>query len=71
MGLKEWADAKNDFQAVLKIDGTSKAARNQLTICEHKLKLEKEREKKLYASMFSKGLAMPGDQEKVSLCHAK
>ena len=54
MGTKDWMEAKSDFQAVLKIDPNNKTAKNQLTVTERHLKKEKEREKKLYANMFSK-----------------
>lgn len=59
MGLKDWPEAKRDFQAVLELDPNNKSAKNQLIVCEQKLKLERERERKLYASMVSKGFSAP------------
>lgn len=57
MGTKDWKDAREDFKAVLELDPKNKTAKNQLTIAEHHLKQEREKEKKLYANMFAKKAA--------------
>ena len=44
--------ARNDFMAVLKIDPTNKAAKDQVTIIIHKIKQELEKEKKKYGTCF-------------------
>lgn len=53
-GLQDYEEAVGDFKAVLKIEPNNKAAKNQLTLCQHKLKQIKEGEKKKYAGMFDK-----------------
>ncbi|KAF6025872.1 FKBP4 [Bugula neritina] len=63
MGTKDWVEARSDFQAVLNIDSSNKTAKNQLIIAEHKVKQERERERKLYASMFTKMTAGAGDSK--------
>jgi len=63
MGTKDWVEARSDFQAVLNIDSSNKTAKNQLIIAEHKVKQERERERKLYASMFTKMAAGAGDSK--------
>lgn len=52
--LQDFDDAIKDFNQVLEIDPNNKAAKNQITICQHKIKKLKEAEKKMYAGMFAK-----------------
>lgn len=54
LGLGDMELARNDFMAVLKIDPTNKAAKDQVTIIIHKIKQELEKEKKKYGNMFEK-----------------
>ncbi|XP_071809281.1 peptidyl-prolyl cis-trans isomerase FKBP5-like [Asterias amurensis] len=46
--------AKKDFSQVVALDPNNKAAKNQLVICQHKIKQANEKEKKLYGKMFEK-----------------
>ena len=52
LGLKEYDLAKNDFQAVLKLDPNNKAAKNQLLQCVQAIKAQLEKEKTTYRNMF-------------------
>ena len=52
-GTKDWKEARQDFKAVLDLEPTNKTAKNQLTVAEHHLKQERDREKRLYANMFA------------------
>ena len=53
-GLHDYEEAVADFKAVLEIEPSNKAAKNQLILCQQKLKQIKESEKKKYAGMFQK-----------------
>lgn len=46
--------ARLDFEAVVTIDPSNKAALSHINICKQKLKEQKAREKKIYANMFDK-----------------
>lgn len=46
--------AAKDFQEVLSIDSSNKAAQTQLAICQKSLKEQLQKEKKIYANMFEK-----------------
>uniref|UniRef100_A0A1I8PXB3 peptidylprolyl isomerase n=1 Tax=Stomoxys calcitrans TaxID=35570 RepID=A0A1I8PXB3_STOCA len=52
--VAEYDEALLDFQKVLELEPTNKAAQNQIQICKHKIKEAKDKEKKIYANMFSK-----------------
>lgn len=54
IGLNELDSAKDDFNAVLKVDPSNKAAANQIIICNNKLKEQRDKEKKIYGNMFAK-----------------
>lgn len=54
LGMGEPELARNDFEAVLKVDPNNKAAASHVQICSQKLKEQKAREKKIYANMFDK-----------------
>ncbi|XP_076326507.1 peptidyl-prolyl cis-trans isomerase FKBP4-like [Tachypleus tridentatus] len=54
MGLKDYDIAKEDFEMVLKLDNNNKAARNQIVLCNNKIKEYKQREKNTYRNMFEK-----------------
>ena len=53
-GLQDYEEAVADFKAVLEIEPSNKAAKNQIILCQQKLKQIKESEKKKYAGMFQK-----------------
>jgi FKBP-type peptidyl-prolyl cis-trans isomerase len=54
LGLNDYELAKGDFETVLKIDPGNKAAANQIVICNQKIKIQNEKDKKLYSNMFRK-----------------
>lgn len=54
MNMKNYEDAVADFQMVLKVDQNNKAAKNQITLAQHNMRLQREKEKQTYAGMFSK-----------------
>ena len=51
--LQDYEEAIGDFQEVLKLEPQNKAAQKQLAVSKKKLKEEREKEKKIYANMFS------------------
>nr|XP_054761967.1 peptidyl-prolyl cis-trans isomerase FKBP4-like [Lytechinus pictus] len=52
--LSEFDKAKLDFLKVLEIEPENKAAKNQLTVSNQKLKQHHEKEKKIYGNMFQR-----------------
>lgn len=46
--------AAKDFQEVLNIDPSNKAAQAQLAVCQKSLREQLQKEKKIYANMFEK-----------------
>ncbi|XP_071181630.1 peptidyl-prolyl cis-trans isomerase FKBP4-like isoform X2 [Mytilus edulis] len=46
--------AKADYEKVLELEPENKAAKNQIVICDQKLKQFREKEKHIYAGMFNK-----------------
>lgn len=54
VSINEFEEALKDFQKVIELEPTNKAAQNQIQICKHKIKESIDREKKIYANMFSK-----------------
>ena len=52
--LQDYDEAVADFKTVLEIEPNNKAAKNQLVLCQQKLKQIKENEKRKYAGMFQK-----------------
>lgn len=52
--MKNYDSAIKQFQRVLDIDPANKAAKNQISVMQQKIKADKAREKKLYANMFAK-----------------
>ncbi len=54
LGLKEYEMALADFKKVLDIEPENKAAKNQVIICQQKLKQQREEEHKRYGGMFEK-----------------
>ena len=51
-GQKEYELARNDFNAVLKLDPNNKAAKNQLVLSLNAIKAQLEKEKTTYRNMF-------------------
>lgn len=64
LNKKDYEDAIADFKAVLAVDPSNKAARNQITIASQKIKQDKEKEKKTYAGMFQKFADIDSKKEK-------
>ncbi|KAH8298154.1 hypothetical protein KR018_009385 [Drosophila ironensis] len=52
--VNELEEALEDFQKVIELEPNNKAAANQVVICKQKIKESKDKEKKLYANMFTK-----------------
>ncbi|XP_063399593.1 peptidyl-prolyl cis-trans isomerase FKBP4-like isoform X2 [Mytilus trossulus] len=58
--------AKADYEKVLELEPENKAAKNQIVICEQKLKQFREKEKHIYAGMFNKFAERDSRHVKVS-----
>ncbi|XP_037919756.1 FK506-binding protein 59 isoform X2 [Hermetia illucens] len=56
--MSDFETALEDFQRVHELEPENKAAINQITICKQKIKEFHEKEKKVYANMFSKFAAV-------------
>jgi len=52
-GMKQYPEAKEDFELALQHDADNTAAKKQANLCDKQIKLQREREKKMYAKMFS------------------
>ncbi|KAH8374241.1 hypothetical protein KR200_005149 [Drosophila serrata] len=63
--INELDDALEDFQKVIQLEPNNKAAANQVIICKQKIKESKNKEKKLYANMFTKLAANDKEDEPV------
>lgn len=50
----EFSLAMTDFQQVLQINASNRAARGQIAICQNKIKEHHEQDKRIYANMFQK-----------------
>lgn len=50
----EFSLAVEDFQLVLKVNPTNRAARYRIATCQRKIREHHERDKKIYANMFQK-----------------
>lgn len=54
--------ARADFQKLLQLYPSNKAAKAQLAVCQQRIRKQLEREKKLYANMFER---LAGEESKV------
>ncbi|EFX66021.1 hypothetical protein DAPPUDRAFT_204206 [Daphnia pulex] len=54
LGIHEPEEAKKHFEAILQFDSNNKAAANQVVICNAKIREQREKDKKLYSSIFNK-----------------
>ncbi|XP_059618272.1 FK506-binding protein 59 isoform X2 [Phlebotomus argentipes] len=54
MSLGNLEAAMKDFQEVQQLEPSNKAAQNQITLLKHKLREANEKERKIYANMFTK-----------------
>uniref|UniRef100_A0A4X2KLW8 peptidylprolyl isomerase n=2 Tax=Vombatus ursinus TaxID=29139 RepID=A0A4X2KLW8_VOMUR len=54
LAMNDFELARDDFQKVLKLYPSNKAARTQLTVCQQRIREQHAREKKLYANMFQR-----------------
>lgn len=61
--LNDWENAKNDFEKAVELDPENKAAKNKVALCEQKIKIHKQREKKTFANMFDKFAAIDQKRE--------
>ncbi|KAK9399229.1 peptidyl-prolyl cis-trans isomerase FKBP4 [Crotalus adamanteus] len=78
LAINDFELARADFQKVLQLYPSNKAAKVQLTICQQKIREQHEREKKMYANMFqrladkeTKLGADPGCKEEAELKEGK
>ncbi|XP_060135002.1 peptidyl-prolyl cis-trans isomerase FKBP4 [Zootoca vivipara] len=62
LAVNDYELARGDFQKVLQLYPSNKAAKAQLIICQQKIREQHEREKKLYANMFQR---LAGKEAKV------
>ena len=46
--------AKQDFVKVLELDPENKAAKNKVTLCQHQIKAQRDKEKRTFANMFDR-----------------
>jgi len=54
LALNDCESARADFDKCLVLEPDNKAAKNKIAVCQHRLKAQKEREKKTFANMFDK-----------------
>ncbi|XP_046451589.1 peptidyl-prolyl cis-trans isomerase FKBP4-like [Daphnia pulex] len=54
LGIHVPDEAKKHFEAILQFDSNNKAAANQVVICNAKIREQREKDKKLYSSIFNK-----------------
>ncbi|NWT47442.1 FKBP5 isomerase, partial [Chroicocephalus maculipennis] len=52
--MNEFELAKCDFQRVLEVNPQNKAAKSQISVCQKKTKEHNERDRRIYANMFTK-----------------
>lgn len=54
LAVGDYHEAIQDFQDVMKLDPMNKAAQNQIRVCSQKTREASDRERKIYANMFTK-----------------
>lgn len=54
LAINEFKEALDDFEKVIELEPTNKAAINQIQICKQQIKEANDKEKKVYANMFKK-----------------
>jgi len=54
LALNDCEAAKQDFEKCVSLEPENKAAKNKVTICQQRIKAQKEKEKKTFANMFDK-----------------
>lgn len=52
--MQEFETAEKDFQEVIKLEPSNKAAQQRATECTNRVKALKEKEKRMYRTMFAK-----------------
>ncbi|XP_006633816.1 peptidyl-prolyl cis-trans isomerase FKBP4 [Lepisosteus oculatus] len=52
--MKEFEQARDDFQKVVQLYPSNKAAKTQVVVCQRQIKEQHEKDKRLYANMFQK-----------------
>ncbi|XP_026031830.1 peptidyl-prolyl cis-trans isomerase FKBP4 [Astatotilapia calliptera] len=53
-GMNEFEKARDDFQKVVQLYPANKAAKNQVLLCQKRIKEQHEKDKRIYANMFQK-----------------
>ncbi|XP_054744105.1 FK506-binding protein 59 isoform X1 [Anastrepha obliqua] len=54
LAINEFKEALDDFEKVIELEPTNKAAINQIQICRQRIKEANDKERKIYANMFKK-----------------
>ena len=62
LAVNDFDLARADFQKLLQLYPSNKAAKAQLAVCQQRIRKQLEREKKLYANMFER---LAGEESKV------
>ncbi|XP_033015728.1 peptidyl-prolyl cis-trans isomerase FKBP4 [Lacerta agilis] len=68
LAVNDYELARADFQKVLQLYPSNKAAKAQLIICQQKIREQHEREKKMYANMFQRLASKEGKVEADAVC---
>lgn len=50
--LQDYDEAMSEFREVINVEPGNKAAQKQVEVCKNKQKSQRDREKKLYSTMF-------------------
>uniref|UniRef100_A0A3Q2NUQ9 peptidylprolyl isomerase n=1 Tax=Fundulus heteroclitus TaxID=8078 RepID=A0A3Q2NUQ9_FUNHE len=53
-GINEFERARDDFQRVVQLYPSNKAAKSQVVLCQKRIKEQHEKDKRIYANMFQK-----------------
>jgi len=65
LALNDCESAKSDFERCASLEPDNKAAKNKVTICQQRIKAQKEKEKKTFANMFDKFAEIDKKKEEV------
>jgi len=63
--------AKRDFSKVLELDPENKAARNKVSICQHQIKAQRNKEKRTFANMFDRFAQIDAKKEETAKLRVK
>uniref|UniRef100_A0A3B3ZYM3 peptidylprolyl isomerase n=2 Tax=Periophthalmus magnuspinnatus TaxID=409849 RepID=A0A3B3ZYM3_9GOBI len=69
--MKEFDRAKDDFQKVIQLYPSNKAAKSQVSLCQKRLKEQHEKDKRIYANMFQKFAERDSKKQAVAKTESK